>query len=58
MVQNAEAVWAALDDYAAGVDFADALHVRGVADCDAFLTFDRKLIRTAADLNSVPVREP
>ncbi len=42
----------------AGFDFADALHLASSDDCDAFLTFDKKLTRRAKDLPGPPVREP
>ncbi|MGK9165934.1 type II toxin-antitoxin system VapC family toxin [Inquilinus limosus] len=47
----------ALDRMAEGMDFADALHLGKASHCDAFLTFDRKLIKTAAK-QPVSVREP
>ena len=58
VVERAELVESALTDFEAGVDFADALHLRGAAGCEAFLTFDRRLLRAAVDLDTVPVREP
>jgi predicted nucleic-acid-binding protein len=42
----------------AGFDFADALHIASSAACDAFLTFDRKLLRRAGNLPGPQVREP
>lgn len=48
----------ALDLTEQGFDFADALHLTASANHDAFLTFDRKLIRRAGDLQGPPVREP
>lgn len=49
----------ALDRLAEGFDFADALHVAAAAgDCDAFLTFDRGLAKTAAAIGGIPVRAP
>ncbi len=37
----------ALDWFARGMDFADALHLAAAGDCEAFATFDRKLAATA-----------
>lgn len=37
----------ALDWFAQGMDFADALHLATSDDCDAFATFDRKLAAAA-----------
>ncbi|WP_026873230.1 type II toxin-antitoxin system VapC family toxin [Inquilinus limosus] len=48
----------ALDRMVGGMDFADALHLGKASHCDAFLTFDRKLIKTAAKQPSVNIREP
>lgn len=49
----------ALEWHAAGMDFADALHLAGAADCEAFVTFDRDLARrAAAGPDAIPVRLP
>ena len=48
----------ALDQMAAGMDFADALHLGKAGHCDSFLTFDRKLIKAAGKQSSISVREP
>ncbi|MEO6264222.1 MAG: type II toxin-antitoxin system VapC family toxin [Luteimonas sp.] len=37
----------ALDWFAQGMDFADALHLASAEDCEAFATFDRKLVAAA-----------
>ena len=47
----------ALDRAADGMDFADALHLGAAAQCDGFLTFDRKFIRSA-EMAQVAVSEP
>lgn len=39
----------------AGMDFADAGHLAAAADCDGFVTFDKRFARTAAGLGGVPV---
>jgi predicted nucleic-acid-binding protein len=46
----------ALDWMAAGMDFADALHVAKSSDCEAFVSFDKRLLRAAARLGGVKVR--
>lgn len=48
-VQEPMQVWQALDWFAAGMDFADALHLASANtdDCKAFATFDRKFAATA-----------
>ncbi len=38
-----------------GMDFADALHLAGAANCDGFVTFDKRFAHTAAGRGSVPV---
>jgi predicted nucleic-acid-binding protein len=47
----------ALDWAAKGMDFADALHLAAAEGCDAFLTFDRRLGRSAP-AGAAPVRAP
>lgn len=47
----------ALENADKGMDFADALHLGAADHCEAFLTFDRKLIRVAEG-GSVSVMEP
>ena len=39
----------ALDRAAAGMDFADALHLCAASRCEAMLTFDRRFIEMARD---------
>lgn len=43
---------------AAGMDFADALHLAQPANCEAFVSFDRKLAIIANERSTVPVIEP
>ena len=46
-VEDEPVVAAALEAHASGVDFADALHVASSGDAEAFVTFDRRLVRAA-----------
>ncbi len=39
-----------------GMDFADALHLAGAQDCEAFVTLDRKMAKAAGHTTSAPVR--
>jgi predicted nucleic-acid-binding protein len=39
-----------------GMDFADALHLAKAAGCAEFVTFDRRLVRSANRPGAVPVR--
>ncbi len=48
----------ALDWMAAGMDFADALHLAGARNCDAFVTFDLRLARAANRMGTIKVRAP
>lgn len=45
--ETPEQIAFALDLYRRGVDFADALHLAGSGDVEAFYTFDAKFIRAA-----------
>ena len=47
-MESPTAVAIAVDAYAAGMDFADAIHVSGLEAGDRFLTFDQDLVRQAA----------
>jgi predicted nucleic-acid-binding protein len=55
--ESATAVEQALVWHEAGADFADALHWALASDCEAFITFDKPFITTAARLG-LPAREP
>lgn len=56
-IEDTDAVAAALDLAALGMDFADALHLGRSDHCDGFVTFDRRLIKTAADAGNTAVRD-
>jgi predicted nucleic-acid-binding protein len=55
-VGNALAVCRALDLAALGLDFADALHLAQADDCEAFVTFDKRLLRKGRGVADTPVR--
>jgi predicted nucleic acid-binding protein len=55
-IEDAGAV--ALDLAAAGMDLADALHLSRSGHCEAFATFDRRLVKAARDAGRASVREP
>lgn len=46
-VERFDCVAEALEAYAKGFDFADALHLAMSAECEAFLTFDKPFLRRA-----------
>lgn len=48
----------AFDWAARGADFADALHLAGAQQCEAFVSFDRRLAAAARRLPGVTVRVP
>jgi len=54
--EDAEAVALALDWFASGMDFADALHLACSAGADGFATFDRRLAAAARRLDAVRVQ--
>ena len=56
-VEDGAMVAAALDLAETGMDFADALHLTRSGHCEAFLTFDRKLIKAAKAAGRAGVRE-
>ena len=56
-VQEPERVARALHWAKQGMDFADALHLAGAGDCEAFVTFDRRFAKAAGGLEGPPVRE-
>jgi predicted nucleic-acid-binding protein len=58
VLESPERAAAALTRREQGMDFADALHLAGAADCDAFLTFDRRLAKAATQLGAATVRAP
>ncbi len=55
-LEEPERVNQALDWLSQGMDFADALHLAGADDCEAFITFDRALARSSGKLGTLPVR--
>lgn len=57
MVEDGAMVAAALDLAESGMDFADALHLTRSGHCEAFVTFDRKLVKAAKAAGRAGVRE-
>ncbi len=54
-VEDAPAVAQALDWFAAGMEFADALHLASSGGADRFATFDRALATSARQLKTADV---
>jgi predicted nucleic-acid-binding protein len=48
----------ALDWMSRGMDFADALHLAKADECEAFVSFDRRLARLAKRVGGARVRAP
>jgi predicted nucleic acid-binding protein len=57
-IENPALVSRALDLAEQGLDFADALHLASMADCEAMITFDRNFIKLARKAGTEMVREP
>lgn len=57
-VQEPQILATALAYFQGGMDFADALHVAGGAGCEAFVSFDQRLVRRAKALGVTTVRAP
>jgi predicted nucleic-acid-binding protein len=57
-VENARAVQRALEWFAAGLDFADALHFASRGRADAFVTFDNNFRKRASRPTKITIRVP
>ena len=57
-LENPQLAAQALDWLEEGIDFADALHLGAAEGCDAFLTFDRKMIQACEGVPVLPVKAP
>jgi predicted nucleic-acid-binding protein len=58
LLPNPHRMQIALQWYADGMDFGDALHLAASQACGTFFTFDRKLIRKAEGRGQCKVKEP
>ncbi len=57
-IENAGLVAKAMDWAEAGMDFADALHLAAAAECESFLTFDKRLAGSGTRLSGIPITAP
>jgi predicted nucleic-acid-binding protein len=57
-VEDARAVQRALEWFAAGLDFADALHLASRGRAEAFVTFENNFRKRASRLTKVTIRVP
>lgn len=55
-IERPHALASALAWFEEGMDFADAVHLAGGGECEAFATFDRKLASTARKVKAGKVR--
>ena len=56
MLKDQQIVWKAMTLAASGLDFADALHLAQSQGCQAFVTFDKRLIAKAASIDGMTVQ--
>ena len=56
--QEPGVILTAIEWYKQGLDFADALHLAKSQEAEAFVTFDKKLVRVASRSSNIPVKEP
>lgn len=57
-LEEPSVIFNAIEWHQSGMDFVDALHLAQSKDADAFVTFDKNLIKLAANNTTLQVREP
>jgi len=57
-LEDHRAIYQAIAWFEAGMDFADALHLTKAGRCDAFVTFDKDLIRAGRKVTGMTVKAP
>ncbi len=57
-VEDAALVVKAMDWAEAGMDFADAIHLAAAAECESFLTFDKRFARSGTRPSGIPITAP
>lgn len=57
-LEDPDALAQAIDWVGEGVEFADALHLAKARDQDGFVTFDKPLVKAAARIGALKVRQP
>jgi len=57
-IEDAGLVAEAFNWAEAGMEFADALHLAAAAECESFLTFDKRFARSGARLSGIPITGP
>ena len=56
--QEPVVILTAIEWHKQGLDFVDALHLAKSQEAEAFVTFDKKLVRAASRASNIPVKEP
>lgn len=57
-LENPLTISNAIEWYNNGMDFADAIHIAQSQNAEAFVTFDKKLIKSVSKNTTFPVHEP
>ena len=57
-LEDPRLVATALSWHESGMDFADAMHLGRAEGCEAFVSFDKGLAKTAANVSRMRVRAP
>jgi predicted nucleic-acid-binding protein len=57
-LQDPLAIADAIEWHQNGMDFADAIHLAQSKGSEAFVTFDKKFIKSALKTTAIPAREP
>lgn len=57
-LQEPIVIYDAIKWHAQRLDFADAIHLAKSQDCELFVTFDKKFIKSALNISTIPVKEP
>ncbi|WP_319522140.1 type II toxin-antitoxin system VapC family toxin [uncultured Desulfosarcina sp.] len=57
-LEEPSVIFNAIEWHRGGMDFADALHLAQSKGAEAFVTFDKKLIKSASKNTTLQVREP
>jgi predicted nucleic-acid-binding protein len=57
-LKNPSEVSNAIEWYQNGLDFGDAIHLALSEEAEAFITFDKSLIKAASKNTTIPVQEP
>jgi predicted nucleic-acid-binding protein len=51
-------IFDAIEWHKQGLDFSDAVHLAKSSESEAFITFDKQLIKASSGIDRIPVKEP